>query len=150
MTSTMTGFLVDTNILVYAYDRSEVVKKARARDALDWLESNDAGVLSTQVLGEFFTSVTRKLVYRLSAIEGQRSVQRYLNTWRVVPVTSAVVLEATRGSVAYQMSYWDAQIWATAKLNQIPVVLSEDLGGRRPIDGVAFANPFATKIPGEE
>lgn len=145
----MSDFLVDTNILVYAYDRAEMLKKVKARDVLDWLESHDAGALSTQVLGEFFNAVTRKLLETLSPAEGYRSVQRYLSTWRVVPVTPAVVLEATRGSVVHAMSYWDAQIWATAKLNQIPRVLSEDFSHGLRVEGVEFVNPFVVDISAE-
>ena len=138
----MSDYLVDTNILVYAYDRSEMAKKSKARDVLGWLESNNAGMLSTQILGEFFNTVTRKLFQKLSPAEGYRSVQRYLSTWRVVPVTASIVLEATRGSFEHAMSYWDAQIWATAKMNQIPTVLSEDLQHQRIIEGVQFLNPL--------
>ena len=142
----MSGFLVDTNILVYAYDRSETTKKNTARDVLESLESNGAGVLSTQVLAEFFWSVTRKLAHRLAPAEGYRSVQRYLSAWRVVPVTPAIVLEVVRGSVEHDLPYWDAQIWATAKLNQIPRVLSEDFQHGRRIEGVGFLNPFKTNL----
>jgi len=116
---------------------------------LDWLESRGAGVLSTQVLGEFFNSVTRKLARTLSPAQAYRSVQRYLSTWQVVPVTPAIVLEATRGSVTHAMSYWDAQIWATAKLNQIPRVLSEDFSPGRRVEGVVFVNPFIVDISAE-
>ena len=138
----MSEFLVDTNILVYAYDRSEMAKKSRARDILGWLESNNAGLLSTQILGEFFNVVTRKLAQRLSPAEGYRSVQRYLSSWPVVPVTPSTVLEATRGSVQHAMSYWDAQVWATARMNQIPTVLSEDIQYQGIIEGVRFLNPL--------
>jgi len=146
----MSDFLVDTNILVYAYDRSEMAKKAMAQKVLVWLESNNAGVLSTQVLGEFFNTVTRKLVYQLTESEASRSVQRYLSTWRVVPVTGAIAIDAARASVAYHISYWDAQIWATAKLNQISTVLTEDFQHERRIEGVQFLNPLTGDFPGKE
>lgn len=146
----MSEFLVDTNILVYAYDRSEMAKKAKAQEVLTWLETHDAGALSTQILGEFFNSTTRKLVYKLTQAEAYRSLQRYLSTWRVVPVTSAVVLDAARASLEHQLSYWDAQVWAVAKLNQIPTVLSEDLQHGRLIEGIQFFNPLVGDFPGKE
>jgi len=59
-------------------------------------------------------------------------------------VTGAIVLEAVRGVRTYQMSYWDAQIWASARMNQIPVVLSEDFGEGTTIEGVHFVNPFGS------
>ncbi|MBI4164625.1 MAG: PIN domain-containing protein [Acidobacteria bacterium] len=145
----MSDFLVDTNILVYAYDRSEMAKKAKAQTVLVWLEANQAGVLSTQVLGEFFNSTTRKLVYKLTEAEAYRSIQRYLSAWRIVTVTGAIVLEAARATAQYQIAYWDAQIWAAAKLNQIPAVLSEDFQHGQTIEGVQFLNPLKGDFPGK-
>ncbi len=139
------SFLVDTNILVYAYDRSEMIKKIKARNILEWLESHAAGVLSTQILAEFFWAITRKLAQPIPPAEGYAQLQQYLSAWRTVDITSHIVLEAARGSVAYQLPFWDAQVWAAAKLNQIPRVLSEDFGHRSKIEGVEFINPF---LPG--
>jgi predicted nucleic acid-binding protein len=53
------------------------------------------------------------------------------------------VLEALRGVVRYRLSYYDAQIWAVARLNHVPVVLSEDFSAWSEIEGVRFENPFA-------
>jgi predicted nucleic acid-binding protein len=41
------------------------------------------------------------------------------------------------------MSYWDAQIWASARLQQIPVIFSEDFNGGAVVEGISFVNPFA-------
>ncbi len=144
------SYLVDTNILVYAYDRSEYEKQKRARALLDWLESRACGMLSTQILGEFFRIVTRKLVEPLTPRQAYVELDRHLRTWGTFDITRAVVLEAGRGCVAYQMPYWDAQIWATAKLNQVPQILSEDFQHGRVVEGVEFKNPFKAKLSGEE
>jgi predicted nucleic acid-binding protein len=64
----------------------------------------------------------------------------------VVALTPPVVLEAARGSRDFQLSYWDAQLWATARMNQIGVVLSEDFQDGRVIEGVRFVNPFSTSF----
>jgi predicted nucleic acid-binding protein len=53
-------------------------------------------------------------------------VENYLSSWTVFDVKSFVMLEAVRGVREHRFSYWDAQIWATARFNQIPVVLSDD------------------------
>lgn len=53
---------VDTNVLVYAYDRSEPEKQKRALEVLDHLAIYRIGIISTQILAEFFVSVTRKIV----------------------------------------------------------------------------------------
>jgi len=150
MTRMSARFLVDTNILVYAYDLSEPAKLARAQELLNWLEGIGAGAVSTQILGEFFNTATRKIPKPLPLEKALSCLLDLVRSWRTFDITPQIVIEAGRGSWEYQLSYWDAQIWATAKLNQIPMVLSEDLGHRRPIDGVAFSNPFAGKIPGEE
>ena len=57
-------------------------------------------------------------------------------------ITDFIVLEAARGVRDHVMSFWDAQVWATAKLNQIPVVFSEDFASGSVIEGVRFENPF--------
>jgi predicted nucleic acid-binding protein len=86
----------------------------------------------------------------LSRAEAYSEVEKHLRAWRVLAVTPAVVLEAARASVQYQLAYWDAQVWATAKLNQIPTVLTEDLQHLRRIEGVEFLSPFKGSIPGME
>ena len=144
------SYLVDTNILVYAYDRSERAKQTRARDILDWLESRGCGTVSTQILGEFFWTVTRRIQEPLRIREAYVELERHLRSWRTLEITRVIVLEAGRGCVHYQMPFWDAQIWATAKLNQIPQVLSEDFQHDRVIEGVEFVNPFKVGLVGEE
>jgi predicted nucleic acid-binding protein len=65
------------------------------------------------------------------------------NTRPVFSATPQIVLETVRGVRDHQISFWDAQIWAVACLNQVPVVLSEDLNPGAVIEGVQFVNPFA-------
>jgi predicted nucleic acid-binding protein len=79
----------------------------------------------------------------LTISEASSQVDRLARVWPVVDVTSQIVLEATRGVRAYQFSFWDAQIWAAARLNQIPVVFSEDFSDGSVLEGVRFVNPFA-------
>ena len=134
---------VDTNVMVYAYDRSEPEKQRRALAVLDHLALTGAGAISTQVLAEFFVTVTRKIPYPLTVQEAYQRIENYLRSWPVLEVTGLVVLEAVRGVRDYQFNFWDAQIWATARLNQIPVVFSEDFNVGQVTEGVRFVNPFA-------
>ena len=136
------NILVDTNILVYAYDRSEPDKQRRAVEVLDALVLSGIGVVSTQVLAEFFVAVTHKITAPLSVAEASVRIEHYLQAWTIIDVSATVVLEATRGVRDHRMSYWDAQIWATARLNQIPVVFSEDFNVGATIEGVRFINPL--------
>ena len=135
--------LIDTSVLVYAYDVTEPERQRRALDLLHGLAERETGVVSTQIMAEMFAVLTRKLSSPLSVEQAVRSLERHMRTWQVVDVTGFIVLEAARGVRDHAMSLWDAQVWATAKLNQIPVVLSEDFASGSVIEGVLFENPFA-------
>lgn len=136
------GFLVDSNVLVYAYDRSEPEKQRRALALLDRLQLNLAGWISLQILGEFFHAVTRKIAAPLSPAEASVRLERLIRAWPVARVNALVVLEAARGVRAHQFPFWDSQIWATAKLNGIPCVLSEDFADGSRVEGISFLNPL--------
>ncbi len=94
-------------------------------------------------LAEFFVAVTRKIAAPLSVEEAYDRIKNYLQSWTVLDVTGMIVLEAARGVRDHQFNFWDAQIWATARLNQIPVVFSEDFNVGQVTEGVRFVNPFA-------
>ena len=141
---------VDTNVLVYAYDRSEPEKQKQARQVLDYLTTAGAGAISTQILSEFFVTVTRKLAAPLSNKQAYDRVKNYLQSWTTLNLTGMIVLEAARGVCDYQFSFWDAQIWAAARLNQISTVFSEDFNTGAVIEGVQFVNPFAEDFQIEE
>jgi len=134
--------MVDTNVLLYAYDHGEPVKQPRSLAVLDRLIMHGLGVLTSQVLAEFFVNATRKLRPPLTIEEAYDCIQNYLLSWKILDITGAIVLEAVRGVRTYQMAYWDAQIWASAKMNQVPVVFSEDFGEGVVTEGVRFVNPF--------
>ena len=134
--------LVDTNILIYAYDTANPEKQAKAFQIIDKLAIERRGVISTQILSEFFVVATQKLKNPLDAATASQSVQNYVRSWQVMDITPYIILEAIRGKTTYQISYWDAQIWATAKLNQIPVIYSEDFQDGQMTEGVLFKNPF--------
>lgn len=135
-------YLVDTNVLVYAYDCSQSGKQSRALEVLDWVVTAGSGAVSTQVLAEFFVAVTRKIAPPLTVREAYDRVRNLLRVWTVLEVTGLVVLEAARGARDHQLSCWDAQIWATARLNQIPLVFSEDFSDGTVIEGIQFVDPF--------
>lgn len=134
--------LLDTSILAYAYDRAEPEKQHRAIAVLDHLATSGVGWISTQVLGEFFVVATTKLAHPLTFEEAGKQIQHLVGTWPVLDVTPFVVLEAARAVREYRLSYWDAQVWATALLHQSPIVLSEDFRDGWVLEGVRFSNPF--------
>ena len=141
--------MIDTNVLVYSYDTADSAKQQRALDTLQYLTLHNRGALSTQVLAEFFVTATRKISPPLSIVDAATRIEHLLQVWTIFDVTAAVTLEAVRGVRRYQFSFWDAQIWAVARLNQVPIVLSEDFNSGATIEGVQFINPFAMTTPVE-
>ncbi len=138
----MNRILVDTNVLVYAYDPEGEEKQELALKILDELAVVRRGVLTAQVLAEFAVVALRKLAAILPPDRIATSLQRYLRSWPVLDITGLIILEAVRGVKEHKMPYYDAQIWASARLNQIPAVLSEDFASGSTVEGVAFINPF--------
>ena len=134
--------LVDTNVLVYAHDGSDRSKQRRALHVIDRLTSTDQAVLSVQCLTEFFNVITRRVKPPMSQAEAQAQVERFADTCHVLELTPQAVLEGCRGTVEHGLSFWDALIWAVAKHNRIPYLLTEDAEHGRFLEGVRFLNPF--------
>ena len=146
----MAGILVDSNVLMYAYDRSEPEKQHRALEVLDRLVETGLGALSTQTLAEFCAVATHKIPSPLSAEQAYTQIEHFVRIWPILNVTSQVVLEAARGVRDYQFSFWDAQLWAVARLNNVPVIFSQDFNPGSVVEGVRFVNPFADDFRAEE
>jgi len=134
-------FLLDTNVIVYFYDPREPSKQTVARTLLPVLQERNLACLSVQVLAEFGHLARRKLV--MSGFDVHLQVTALIQVWPVFDLTPAVVAEAARGVRDHSLPYYDAQIWATAKLNQIPLIFSEDFNSGSTLEGVRFVNPFA-------
>lgn len=64
----------------------------------------------------------------------------------VVELTAPIVLEGCRGTIEHRMAFWDALVWATAKLNQVPYVLTEDAEHGSSVEGVTYLNPFDARF----
>lgn len=140
----MTAVLVDANILIYAHDPAEPRKQVQAIEILDHLYTNGIGRLSSQTLAEFFAASTRGKKPLLTFTKASEQIDNLALSWTVFDVTSLVVIEATRGVRVHKFSYWDSQLWATARLNQTPAIFTEDFNSGSVIEGVRFVNPFNT------
>ena len=137
-----TRYVVDTNVLVYALDRREPEKRERAREVLRRVCTAGTAALPAQVLSEFGGACLRKLEPPPEPTAVRREVERLMLAFPVLPITGFVVLEALRGVGEHMLSYYDAQIWAVARLGQVGVVLSEDFNPEAVLDGVSFTNPL--------
>lgn len=140
----MNGILVDTNLLVYAADPAEARKRERAIAVLSAIGFAGRGRLSAQCLSEYCNVVLRRKL--LSAAEADQVVAHYAGSWGVFDVTPGVVREALRGVWEHRMNFWDAQIWAVARLHGIETVLSEDFQDGLRVEGVRFVDPFKTSF----
>ena len=142
MTNAAPLFLIDTNVLIYAYDAADPAKQGRAVDVLIAVHDTRSGALSVQVLGEFYYNITRKPKVPLTREQASATAIRLSRSWRVLDLNVRTFLDAVRAASQHQMSYWDALIWATASQWDIRNVVSEDQQDGRLIENVRFINPF--------
>jgi predicted nucleic acid-binding protein len=135
-------YVVDTNVLVYALDWREPEKRERAREVLRHVGGAGTAALPAQVLSEFGGACLRKLEPSPEAEAIRRELERLMLAFPLLPLAGPVVLEALRGVGEHLLSYYEAQIWAVARLGQVGVVLSEDFNPGAVLDGVSFTNPL--------
>jgi predicted nucleic acid-binding protein len=134
---------VDTNILVYAEDRDAGSKHTIARDLLKDLWHSGEGVLSIQVLQEFFVNVTRKVPRPLPLDDALAIVEQYL-TWRVVDNTGDLLLGGIRLASTLKVSFWDALMIHAARVARCDRLWTEDLNHGQRIGDLVIVNPFLT------
>lgn len=133
---------VDTNVLVYAHDLSETARRPVAQGLLDQLWEDRGGVVSTQVLSEFYVVATRKFDPPMSRRAARQVVAAY-GAWPVVSVDVALILAASTLEERHSLSFWDALIVEAASRAGARTLLSEDLQARRRIRGIVIENPFS-------
>jgi predicted nucleic acid-binding protein len=131
---------LDTNILLYSISRdpAEAAKRERAIGLLD----DDDGVLSVQVLQEFYVQATR--ITRPDPLP-HRVAAGLIATWtrfRVQDITLSILTRALEIKAAHRFSYWDSAIIAAAHALGCHVLYSEDMSHGREVEGVAIVNPF--------
>jgi len=135
------SIFLDTNILVYAYDKHSPEKQQTAQALLkDGIETESA-VLSTQVLGEFFVVVTRKIKNPIAAEEAQKIIA-LLGVMQIVDIDLALVNQAVENHQKYGISYWDSLIIAAAARAGCKRVMTEDLNHGQEYNSVLVENPF--------
>jgi predicted nucleic acid-binding protein len=133
---------VDTNVLVYAHDVHDPVKHDLAVAALESLWANRSGVLSSQVLEEFYVVATASHKLAMRPREAREIIELYA-TWAVVVLEPLVILNASHLHEARRISFWDALIVEAAKVAGASRILSEDLNAGETFDAVTIVDPFA-------
>lgn len=132
---------VDTNVLVYAHDRSAGAKHARAKALFAELWESQTGCLSIQVLQEFYVTITRKVANPLSR-QTASQIMADLSVWKVHSPNAQNVLEAIHLQDRYDVSFWDAMILTSAAQLGCQTVWSEDLNAGQRYGDVRVINPF--------
>lgn len=135
----MSKAFLDTNILAYAADSATPDKQEIARQLIRRLSEEGALCLSTQVHQEFYVTATRKLGIDPLRAKDILQTLRHMETAVVEPDD---VIRAVDGSVAWQLSFWDALILVAARKLNCAVLYTEDLSNGQIFDGVRVVNPF--------
>lgn len=132
---------VDTNILIYAHDVDAKSKHDVAKRVLRELWDQRTGLLSMQVLQEFYVNVTRKIASPLPKDVARLVVSSY-SIW-CVETTPAEIAAAFRIEAESRIGFWDALIVSSAAKSGATRILSEDLNAAQTTSGVLVENPFA-------
>jgi predicted nucleic acid-binding protein len=134
----------DTNILVYMFDADALNKQEKARTRFEMEVSKGRASLSTQVLQEFYVTVTKKLSVPLE-LETAESVVRNLAALPIMGIDAERIIAAIGRSRKSKSSFWDALVIETALAGGADRLLTEDLQHGQIIDGMYIENPFLAK-----
>lgn len=130
---------LDANLLVYAQDDGSPQKRRRSREVIAQVAGSGDGVISTQVMQEFFVAATRKLgVPPLAA----KAALKTFSVFEVVQVSPPLVHDAIDCSVLSALSFWDALILAAAASAGCGALYTEDMNPGQVILGVRVENPL--------
>lgn len=137
--------LIDTNLLVYRYDGRFPAKQRIATDVLRRGIASGSLRLPHQAIIEFVAAVTLPIRGEaiLTQAEALREAEELLKQFAMLYPHEAIVREAVRGCATYQLSWFDAHLWAYAECNGIPEIWSEDFQHDRLYGSVRAVNPFA-------
>ena len=130
---------LDTNVLAYALDADAPDKQRQCRALIADVGASGVGVISTQVMQEFFVTATRKLGLPPLAV---KAVLKTFTAFEVVQVSPALIHEAIDCSVLNELSFWDALIVASAAAAGCDTVYTEDLNAGQTILGVTVRTPL--------
>lgn len=133
------SYFADTNLLLYSFDSREAVKRARAREWIDYLWRTGEGRLSWQVLNEFYANAARKTG---APAQEARDAVMVFSQWQSAGVSLAAMERAWHWMDRAQVSWWDALILASAERLGCRWLLSEDFQSGRKYDGITVINPF--------
>ena len=135
---------VDTNILVYAHDLDAGRKYEIASRIIEDLWESETGVISTQVIQEFYVTVTRKIPLPLSRAQARGIIENYF-VWQLEVIRPDTILAASEIEDRHHLSFRDSLIVAAASQAKVMKILSEDFNHGQIIEGILIENPFSVQ-----
>ena len=135
-------YFIDTNIIVYAHDADSPRKQMRAQEIIFGGMRESNAVISTQVLSEFFVTITMKVEQKYSVPAAKHEIM-LLSHLEVVEIDYDLVIRAVGIQEAFQPNYWDGLILAAAERAGCDTLYSEDLSHRQEYAGIECINPVA-------
>lgn len=139
------GFFIDTNILVYAFDRSAGRKNQIASKMVRECWDNESGCLSIQVLQEFYVTVTQKIANPIDALTARQIISD-LAEWRLLSPDASDILQAIDFQQNYRLSFWDAMILQSAVRLGCTQIWTEEMNHGQSFGPVRVTNPFIEAI----
>jgi predicted nucleic acid-binding protein len=130
---------LDTNVLIYSVDRADRAKQETALGLIARHAKERTGVISTQVLQEFFSAATRKL--GIAPLQARQHLRDF-RIFDIVQVTPGIIEEGVDCSILNTISFWDGLIIASATAAKCAELISEDLADGQVIQGLVVRNPF--------
>jgi predicted nucleic acid-binding protein len=140
--------LLDTNVLVYAYDVSEKRRREIAKALVDEVWNAGGGVVTLQNLSEFFFAVTRKVQKPVPVVDAKTIVSDILRSsrWMVIDRNAGTVMKAMEIVESVRAPFWDALIAACMLEHGIEVIVTENEKDFKNIPGLSIINPFRTRV----
>ncbi len=135
-------FFLDTNIFVYSFDASSPKKAAQARKLIGNAIETGGGIVSYQVVQEFFNVALRRFAKPMSALDAEQYLSTTFRPLLSVHSSQALYGEALRIGARYQLRWYDSLIVAAAIEGQCGVLFSEDFQDGQKIGSVSLSNPF--------
>jgi len=136
-------FFLDTNLFLYTFDETAPLKARKAAQLVRRALESGNGIISFQVVQEFFNVVLRRAPRIMSAAEAEQYLITVLRPLLAVNSSPSLYFEALRIAAKHQIAWYDSLIIAAAIEGGCDTLLSEDFQHGRKIDGVVIQNPFA-------
>ena len=134
--------LIDTNILVYAYDKSYLKKHKIAKEAVEESWQTQSGVLSIQNLAEFYSIITRKVEKPIAISKAKQIILDLIEGFEILRYSEQTIISAIDNQLIYGIPFWDSLIIATMEENSIDTIITENEKDFKKVEWLKVVNPF--------